>query len=252
MNSHFLKKASPSITGLDTASLELRQFAMVGAEFGSSEFGLSQNDNNIFRHIISTVAISWRAEELIPDAKERMIHVINRHESHGGRDFLFEEFKGQNQVDVIALCNIPEEAQDKIEFAEMAAQRRGSERMWMAEDFARIQNSFGCSEKHNDKAAWRAQIKASGAKMVFVYGADSFKGTDIIGDDYIEVPYALKCGSVEGIFIRQDYLEHCHDFLFMKAFQSQEKLPFAQWVDDVVMKALDAPKVPNSKAFTPA
>lgn len=201
-----LSALSKAIKGLDPSAFALGRFGLVGAEAGEYE-GLSLTDNSILRSIVGTIEKIWDLPEFLSPEKEKII--INIDHEEGGKDFQTMQFSEGNQFDVIALCNIPED----VEGVDNFVMRHLAELEPEARD--RLLRSFQSSVHHNDTKKWKQQIVNSGAKVVFLFGTDTFRAEDIISDDFIEVPYGLKGGHRGSVFIRKDYLAACHDYLFV-------------------------------------
>lgn len=208
---------------------------LVGAETGEAEYGLSQNDYAILRDMLATIGITWRLEDLLTTPDKRQLDIVNIQPEHGGRNFLEEEYGLAQKTNVLALCNIPAETAEKNNIIDAIS--RCEYAIGSAQTLANVKSAFACSAQHEDVRQWQSQINATGADIVFLYGADSFKARDIIGDGYVEVPYSLRRSAAEGVFISKDYLEKAHDFIMLSTMNQDSLSPFAQWVDDVVMEA---------------
>lgn len=196
---------SSSFAGLDPVPLSFHKFALVGAETGEYD-GLSLTDVSLLRSVNKTIEDRWKLGEFLPEG--RTVDVINLHEEHGGLDFLKETVS----TDVLVFCNIPEDVEEQQDIVRRFENDPDPDVQAMVSN---IRKSFRSSVDHKDKTKWRDKILESGAKVVFLYGSDSFKSEDLIGDEFIPVPRTLTDNHVVGVFVRRDYLHDAYTYFLV-------------------------------------
>jgi len=155
-----------------------------------------QNDSMLERDVLATLGITWELPLGIKHERE----IANLDQRYGGKNFLKLDFSTK-PVDVLVLHNIPEYDGNIQGGIKAGAQKDEGYIIAMK----RAANSFSVCEDHSAKA-WRAQIEKSGAKFVFLYGADTFRPEDLQGASYSIVPYELMRCFHKQVLVRNDYM----------------------------------------------
>lgn len=178
---------------------QIETFLCIGAvpDPSEEEHGLSVNDFYIYRDVLNTLVSGWH----VPSAGSFDKKVVNIDPNYGGLDFL-KMPAASIDADVLILHNIPKDTEQVN-----STITHGERDVAATSVLRQACSAFASSDRHHALEDWRRQIAASGAKIVFVYGADSFEADDLITDDYVAVPYNLQYnGLKQAILIDRYYL----------------------------------------------